>query len=396
MDAVEKSGGNGWESGGTKSFASTIGEDAEGNIVIANDDREKSQRARLKRTSQAVRRGLIRYLLVAVDSSTCATEKDFTPSRLQVCKSAVAKFIMEFYDQNPISSMALLLTRDRIAEQITDLSGNSKVHLQPLNDVEKCTGAASLQNTLVCAMATLKHVPDYGFRELVIVYNSLSSCDPGDINATVQECKANKLRVSVICTAAEVRICRAIAEETGGSFAVAMDAEHLSLLLMEQTIPPAELRSMSPTETEFVYMGFPKLSFDNAFTFAFEGKVSKLSRVNYQCPRCYTKTTDIPTECQVCSMQLNSSSRIARSHHHLFPVASFTEVRPDAKECKGVARCEGCLTTFKPDSMRMQCPQCTSIFCVNCDIFVHDSLHNCPGCGGAPQPRLLDEGGFGQ
>lgn len=30
--------------------------------------------------------------------------------------------------------------------------------------------------------------------------------------------------------------------------------------------------------------------------------------------------------------------------------------------------------------MTLQCPRCHNIFCVECDIFIHDSLHNCPGC----------------
>jgi len=395
MDGLEgSSSGNNWESSGVKSFVSTINEDAEGNLLIANEDREKSRRARLKRTSQAVRRGLIRYLLVAVDCSSAAAEKDFSPSRLAVCRGAVSKFVLEFYDQNPISSLALLVTRDRIAEQISDLSGNSKTHQEPLSalgvpdnksetKLRGCSGAASLQNTLICALVALKHVPDYGYRELLIVYSSLSSCDPGDVLDTIQECKKNKLRVSVICVAAEVRICKMVTEETGGSFAVAMNAEHLSELLMEQCVPPAELQSHAPLTTEFVYMGFPELAFSSFYEYAHEGKQATLSRINYKCPRCFTKATDLPTQCQVCCLQLNSSARIARSHHHLFPVAAFVETCASES---APSRCKGCLKRFQSDSLRMSCPMCQHIFCVNCDIFIHDKLHNCPGCGGAPQP----------
>ena len=32
------------------------------------------------------------------------------------------------------------------------------------------------------------------------------------------------------------------------------------------------------------------------------------------------------------------------------------------------------------NKMSLQCPRCENIFCVECDIFIHDSLHNCPGC----------------
>jgi len=41
-----------------------------------------------------------------------------------------------------------------------------------------------------------------------------------------------KIRCSVICLGAEIYICRKLAELTGGKFAVAMDANHLSELLL--------------------------------------------------------------------------------------------------------------------------------------------------------------------
>lgn len=28
----------------------------------------------------------------------------------------------------------------------------------------------------------------------------------------------------------------------------------------------------------------------------------------------------------------------------------------------------------------VRCPDCKRIFCFECDTYVHESLHNCPGC----------------
>jgi transcription initiation factor TFIIH subunit 2 len=28
----------------------------------------------------------------------------------------------------------------------------------------------------------------------------------------------------------------------------------------------------------------------------------------------------------------------------------------------------------------LRCGQCRHLFCYDCDAFVHESLHNCPGC----------------
>ena len=30
--------------------------------------------------------------------------------------------------------------------------------------------------------------------------------------------------------------------------------------------------------------------------------------------------------------------------------------------------------------MVLKCPTCEQIFCYECDVYIHESLHNCPGC----------------
>jgi transcription initiation factor TFIIH subunit 2 len=203
--------------------------------------------------------------------------------------------------------------------------------------------------------------------------------------------------------------------------------------------------------TDFVYMGFPKRTFDGSASYGFDGNAIQLFSTAYICPRCYNRTSEIPTQCCVCKVQLNSSSHIARSHHHLFPVPNFDElsvtlskdkkslraykmllsepekelgirksytvsstahdtsvkeenVQNDAKIEAGVgvgvgvevevekdqnddvdfvavlSSCKGCLEMFTKISLVMQCPLCENIFCIECDLFIHNSLHNCPGC----------------
>jgi hypothetical protein len=31
-------------------------------------------------------------------------------------------------------------------------------------------------------------------------------------------------------------------------------------------------------------------------------------------------------------------------------------------------------------SLHVRCPKCNQHFCLDCDIYIHESLHNCPGC----------------
>jgi transcription initiation factor TFIIH subunit 2 len=33
-----------------------------------------------------------------------------------------------------------------------------------------------------------------------------------------------------------------------------------------------------------------------------------------------------------------------------------------------------------PEFQSYQCPNCKNWFCFDCDLFIHESLHNCPGC----------------
>ena len=48
-----------------------------------------------------------------------------------------------------------------------------------------CKGEPSVQNALEVALASLKHLPLHTSREILIVYGSLTTCDPGEVQATI-------------------------------------------------------------------------------------------------------------------------------------------------------------------------------------------------------------------
>ncbi len=120
-------------------------------------------------------------------------------------------------------------------------------------------------------------------------------------------------------------------------------------------------------------------------------------------------------------MKLVLSPHLARSFHHLFPVAPFSELKDPVKAlpeptvssnpqiiasnnildsklrlsaADEPTTCFACLRLIgvpsKPrddgvedegeEMLRYKCPECKNVFCVNCDSFLHDALHNCPGC----------------
>jgi transcription initiation factor TFIIH subunit 2 len=123
----EKSNSSLWES---------VQEDDEGRIIVLSNERERSYRSKLRRITKSVRRGLIRYLIVAIDCSLEASEKDMKPNRLEVIKSSLKKFIREYFDQNPISQLSIVITRDRVAEVVTELTGNIYVVSSYINGIQ--------------------------------------------------------------------------------------------------------------------------------------------------------------------------------------------------------------------------------------------------------------------
>jgi hypothetical protein len=64
-----------------------------------------------------------------------------------------------------------------------------------------------------------------------------------------------------------------------------------------------------------------------------------------------------------------------------------TSVGPEA-----AAACHACAVAFPTTAVvsvsegvspvgRYRCPECSNDFCAECDVFIHDVIHCCPGCG---------------
>lgn len=50
----------------------------------------------------------------------------------------------------------------------------------------------------------------------MIIFGSLTTCDPGNIHDTLDSCVKDKIRISVVALAAEMKICRELCDKTGG------------------------------------------------------------------------------------------------------------------------------------------------------------------------------------
>lgn len=357
-------------------------------------------RRRLRAASTSrIQKGLIRYLYIVIDFSKAASEMDFRPSRMGVVAKHVEAFIREFFYQNPLSQVGLVSIKDGVAHILTDLGGSPESHVKALMGKLECSGDASLQNALDLVHGYLNQIPTYGHREVLILYSALSTCDPGDIMETIQKCKKSKIRCSVIGLSAEIFICKHLCQETGGLYYIALDEPHLKDLILEHAPPPPAIAEFAIAN--LIKMGFPQRAAESSVAICSCHKEAKVGD-GYTCPRCKARVCELPTECRICGLTLISSPHLARSYHHLFPIVPFDEVSLSLfidQQNKLPKACFGCQQSLlgpgnKP-SLRVACPKCQQHFCLDCDIYIHESLHNCPGCESTRHSKIptANEGG---
>jgi len=392
----DEGGGYRWETGYEKTWEA-ITEDGDGLLEVSVQD--VIHRARRKRLAERQGRnklGMMRHLYLLIDLSECMGNQDLKPTRLHCTIKLLESFIDEYFYLNPISQLGIVTTSNKRAEKVSEMTGNPRKHTEVLRSLSsrQCSGEPSLQNSLELILSSLKHMPPHASREVIIIMGSLTTCDPGDIGKTIEAARQCKVRVSVINLSAEVRVYKELAKETGGLHNVILDDLHFKDLLASHLDPPA---SSAMAESSLIRMGFPShagregegglgMCLCHLESSVDEGR--RISTAGYCCPQCSAKYCELPVECRGCGLTLVSAPHLARSYHHLFPLPPFVELPSDTplpEEQEGCAACGG---PFPPtDSTHHQCPKCQQVVCTECDLFIHETLHVCPGCAGRPSQR---------
>ncbi|KAK1141995.1 hypothetical protein N8T08_008318 [Aspergillus melleus] len=253
-------GGAEWEV--SRTWESLV-ESADGTISSAVDGLlEAGKRKRLLRDTTPLQRGIIRHLVLILDLSQSMMEKDLRPTRYLLTLRYAQEFVKEFFEQNPISQLAVLGLRDGLATRISDMSGNPTEHIssiQALRDQDP-KGLPSIQNGLEMARGALFHTPSHGTREILLIFGSLLSSDPGDIYETTNTLINDYIRVGIVGLAAQVAICRELCVKTNGgddsTYGVALDEQHFRELMMDVTTPPVTY-SQKQSTSSLLMMGFP-------------------------------------------------------------------------------------------------------------------------------------------
>ena len=384
-----------WEAVDGSSLWHDVQEDDEGNILtdsshfsLAAQIRQRRHRLAstdLARSSRRLVRHMLRHVYLVLDCSRWSREKDpaLPPARmrLETTLTLASDFVNEFYDQNPLGHLGVVLCQDGEAEMLTSLGGSPKKHKLALGaalvtelgkkGMAGCGGEFSLQNGIEVAGRSLGYAPRYGSREIIVITSALATCDPGDIlGETLPRLLHAGIRVNTVALQAEVHICKKLAEATGGLAGVALNTVHLRDLVMGHCIPPPVHvseeggnedgdRNLHEIEVtcEFVEMGFPareggdvptlvhssggagpsnnnKRS-DGGVAFAINpataddrrsNRLITFARTGYVCPRCRSRCSDLPSDCAVCGLRLILAPHLARTFHHLFPVRPFEEL----------------------------------------------------------------------
>lgn len=369
-----------WETDYEKSWEA-IKENEDGLLQPSIEEMIQRNKRRRALQKKNLRLGIMRHVFIVLDFSEPMMQKDLKPSRIHCTLRILEMFLKEFSGLNPISQVGIILTRNKKFELLSPMSSDMKAHMTALATLKNvtCVGEPSLQNSLEAAQTSLKHMPNHTSKEVLIIMGSLTSCDPGDIHATIQSLATYNIRCSVIGLSAEVKVCKTLVTETKGTYDIVIDDAHFKDLVFEHLNPPPAKKG---TQSSLIRMGFSQYVHDDKETPAMctchLSKNTNFSHHGYFCPQCQAKYCDLPIGCHVCGLTLVSAAHLARSFHHLFPVELFKEI----KVAEGSSsKCFACNKTLESEGNdAAQCTKCTNTFCLDCDIFIHESLHFCPGC----------------
>jgi transcription initiation factor TFIIH subunit 2 len=101
----------------------------------------------------AIKRGLLRHLVLVLDLSASLREKDMFPTRIECMCEEVERFVEGFFEVNPLSHLGLVGTRDGLAFVLAPITSSPSSLVQALREqkatgVDGCSGEPSLGNAL--------------------------------------------------------------------------------------------------------------------------------------------------------------------------------------------------------------------------------------------------------
>ncbi|TNV79005.1 hypothetical protein FGO68_gene4403 [Halteria grandinella] len=389
------------------------------------------------------RKSLIRYLTVIVDFSSAARRQEMRPNRAIVIKSYLAEFIRDFFDINPLSQISFIVTYKEKAVLLTDFADSPIEHINKLLQFQDFEGNASLQNALDIAVENFSHptVPTYAHKEVLVIFSSITNCDPGNIFDTFAQMYKQKIQGSVISLSAAIYMLQKLADTTRGEFMLSKSQQHFQELLKRCLIPRESIKMQQlqgqqqegVSNAQLIKMGFPeRVAGEKIPVYCMCHNESKF--FYYRCPNCQAPQCELSAACKICKVLLVSAVHLARTtQSREDPLLAFEgikdylkpedqpavieeetssladpiplQVNPSrleslVKENNWSTSLVGLIRQQQADQLRFNCSGCDKLlqshiaevndivvcggckklYCLDCDIFIHETLLSCPTC----------------
>ncbi|KAJ3516421.1 hypothetical protein NLJ89_g1120 [Agrocybe chaxingu] len=148
-----------WEASFARSWE-TVQEDEAGSLQTSVEDlMARGRRRRLLAPASAIRRTIIRHLVLILDLSASMTDRDMRPTRFDLMLQYAREFITEWFDQNPLGQIGVVGMRAGLGERVGEMSGNPQEVLKSIADRHKLepTGEPSLQNAIEMARSSMRY-----------------------------------------------------------------------------------------------------------------------------------------------------------------------------------------------------------------------------------------------
>lgn len=108
--------------------------------------------------------------------------------------------------------MSTMATFKEGARVLSEFYESPSDHVQKICQFNEFEGNASLQNALELACDNFAAIPMYGRREVLILFSSLTNCDPGDIQQTIRKLIELNVQVNVVSLTASIYILQNLCE----------------------------------------------------------------------------------------------------------------------------------------------------------------------------------------
>lgn len=101
-------------------------------------------------------------------------------------KRSAIVFIREFFDLNPLSQLSIIVTQNEKAFAISEFQDSPNTHIKAVEELQTFTGNASTQSALNLSLEAFRiFAPQYAKKEVLILFNSITNCDKGNIFETI-------------------------------------------------------------------------------------------------------------------------------------------------------------------------------------------------------------------